>query len=796
MELSTDVLIAGAGCGGVAAALSAARLGRRVILTEPTDWIGGQLTAQAVPPDEHPWVETTGATATYRQMRDAVRERFRSQPGVTPAARRLVRINPGDGWVSTLCAEPPLIHTVLLEMLAAFRANGQLRLFTNYEPTKVQVAGDLIMAVEFTSTKGEDSLTVQAAYVLDATEEGDLLPLSGCEHVIGAESRQETGEPHALDGPANPVDQQAITWCAALEWCPGEDHTTARPADYGFWASYQAPFWPGPQLGWVTQDPETGEPLSRPLFGVDSQKDLWRFRRIRRGDRFRPPLADVTLVNWPQVDYWLLPVTGESEDLRDQRLEAARGLTLSFIYWLQHYAPRPDGGTGYPGLRLSGDALGTEDGLAAAPYIRESRRIRAEFTVREQHIGVGARAGFKGAEPFPDSVGVGSYRIDRDCILDTGRAIIYLCPVNDIPDPEASAVPAGSPASSGADAPLAGRRAAPARRKSSRGRASASSRAPMSLAVDLCDLMDTFGTDERCREALEGLRWPGGPRCPRCQSDKLSRMYKRDQFDCDSCGYQFSVTAGTIFHDTHLPLRKWFLAVYVMTESRKGVSANQLKRMLGVSYKTAWYLCHRIRAAMAEANPAPLTGTVETDETFLGGKLRRKAGEPRLDSSLDHQELRERRREAGREWHKHRTIVLGAVERGGRVRLQVAPHNRKGNVMTFLESAVDDHATAIYSDELRSYDGLGDEDTIHATVNHAAGDWVRGDVHTNTIESVWSLLDRAIMGSYHRLSVKHLPAYLSEFEWRFNNRENAYLFRDTLMRLLAADPLQYKSLIA
>jgi transposase-like protein len=314
----------------------------------------------------------------------------------------------------------------------------------------------------------------------------------------------------------------------------------------------------------------------------------------------------------------------------------------------------------------------------------------------------------------------------------------------------------------------------------------------MSLPVDLIDLMDAFGTDERCRAALEGLRWPCGPLCPRCQSPKLSRMYKRDQFDCDSCGYQFSVTAGTIFHDTHLPLRKWFLAVYVMTESRKGVSANQLGRMLGVSYKTAWYLCHRIRAAMAEAQPRPLTGVVETDETYLGGKPRRKAGHPQHGEAFD----TERRRQASQDWHHNKTIVLGAVERGGEVRLQMVPHARKGNVLAFLESAVDDHAAAIYSDEFQSYAQVGDADTVHASVNHRAGEWARGDVHTNTIESVWSLLDRAIMGSYHKLSVKHLPAYLQEFEWRFNNRENLYLFRDTIMRLLAAETLPYKTLTA
>ena len=256
-------------------------------------------------------------------------------------------------------------------------------------------------------------------------------------------------------------------------------------------------------------------------------------------------------------------------------------------------------------------------------------------------------------------------------------------------------------------------------------------------------------------------------------------MYKRDQFDCDSCGYQFSVKAGTIFHDSHLPLRKWFVAVYLMTESRKGVSAMQLKRVLGIgSYKTAWYLCHRIRAAMVETAPAMLSGVVETDETYLGGK-------PRNPGT---------KKEAAR--RRNKTIVLGAVERGGDVRLQMVPHSRKGNVMQFLTATVADETKAIYTDEFRSYDKIGDANTVHASVNHRAREFARGEVHTNTIESVWSLLDRAIMGSYHQLSVKHLPAYLAEFEWRFNNRENPYLFRDTLARLVGADALPYKELIA
>jgi transposase-like protein len=305
----------------------------------------------------------------------------------------------------------------------------------------------------------------------------------------------------------------------------------------------------------------------------------------------------------------------------------------------------------------------------------------------------------------------------------------------------------------------------------------------LELSLDhpsLMSLLDAFGTDEECRIVLEELRWPKGPRCIRCDSDKLSRIYERDQFDCDACGYQFSVMAGTIFHDSHLPLRKWFVATFLICEAKKGISALQLKRTLGVSYKTAWYLTHRIRAAMVGADTTQLTGIVEADETYIGGKSKGFAN----------------KREAARGRLANKTVVLGAMERGGRIRLRVAPNNRKHHIGRFLAEVVADDATAIYTDELRSYDHVGDHNTIHESVNHKAKEWVRGQVHTNTAESAWSLFDRAVIGSYHQLSRKHLPAYLAEFEFRFNNRENPYLFRDTLTRLLTSENLPYRTLTA
>jgi transposase-like protein len=286
--------------------------------------------------------------------------------------------------------------------------------------------------------------------------------------------------------------------------------------------------------------------------------------------------------------------------------------------------------------------------------------------------------------------------------------------------------------------------------------------------------MDRFHSDDRCREYLEELRWPDGVTCPRCESDKISRLQKRDQLECDPCRYRFSVTAGTIFHDSHLPLRKWFAAIYLMCEAKKGVSANQLKRTLKVAYKTAWYLCHRIRAAMKDYDTEPLTGTVEVDETFIGGK---KSGK-------------------GRGYIGNKAMVLGAIERGGSIRLRVEKRRDRKTLHGFIKSQVDDATQNIYTDDWHAYDGCGDENTKHARVTHSEEEWVRGDVHTNTIEGAFSLLKRSIVGSYHQISAKHLPAYLDEFEFRFDNRDNPYMFRDTLLRLIASDKVTYEELTA
>jgi hypothetical protein len=416
-ELETEILIVGGGLGGVAGALAALRLGRKVVLTEETDWIGGQLTAQAVPPDEHPWIEATGCTAMYQRLRRGVREYYRRNYPLLPEARFDMQLNPGQGRVSPLCHEPRVALAALYELLAPYLASGQVEIILNCHPTAVEMQGDWVRSITLCDGAGDGEVSIRAPYVLDATELGDLLQLGEVEHVIGAESRAQTGEPHALAGDADPLDQQAVTACFALDHLPDQDHTIDKPSDYDFWRSYKAEFWPGPQLGWVFIDPVTLDVRRQAIFekSVGSHsEDLWSFRRIFFRGHYPPGQypSDITLVNWPQNDYCLGPLVGVSEEERRRHIRGAQQLSLCWLYWMQTEAPRHDGGTGYPGLRLRHDVVGTRNGLAKHVYVRESRRIRAEFTVLEQHVGVEARGSLEGAEVFGDSVGTGSYRID------------------------------------------------------------------------------------------------------------------------------------------------------------------------------------------------------------------------------------------------------------------------------------------------------------------------------------------------------------------------------------------------
>ena len=414
-EAQTDILIVGAGLGGVAGALAALRLGKRVILTEETDWIGGQLTSQAVPPDEHPWIESHGCTASYRELRNRVRGWYRRNYPLLPEHHRNPKLNPGGGYVSALCHEPRASLNAMHEMLAPYLSSGQLTLWQEAIPVSVETNGDIVVAVTLRHLDTGDDTVVTAPFVLDATELGDLLELGNVEHVIGSEAQSQTNELHALPQ-ADPLDQQAVTWCFAVDHLPGEDHTIEKPAQYDFWKGYQADFWPDRQLSWHDVHPITLEARYRAIFekqeGDERPHDFWHYRRIL--DKAKYPAgtfaSDITLVNWPQHDYWLGPLLGVDEAEKAKHLEGSRQLSLSLLYWMQTEAPNIEGGYGYPGLRLRSDITGTRHGLAKAVYVREARRIEAEFTVVEEHVGVEMSP--NGPAKFADSVGVGSYRID------------------------------------------------------------------------------------------------------------------------------------------------------------------------------------------------------------------------------------------------------------------------------------------------------------------------------------------------------------------------------------------------
>ncbi|MBI5688912.1 MAG: FAD-dependent oxidoreductase [Verrucomicrobia bacterium] len=416
-----DVAVLGGGAGGIAAALALAEAGRTVVMTEEYPWIGGQFTSQAVPPDEHGWIERFGCTRNYRRFREGVRAYYRAHYPLRPECRDNPRLNPGNGWVSPLCHEPRVALAVLESLLAPHVSSGRVRILRQHRPVAVRCDGDdRLAAVTARDLVAGADLELRAAYFLDATENGDVLPLAGVEFVSGAEARSETGEASAPEQAA-PANVQAFSVCFVLEERAGEDHVIAPPERYAFWRAYLprlTPPWPGPLLGWAGLNPRTMQ-VMRYNFNPHREKPglfsgLWAFRRIIDRAQFLPGAyaSDVCLVNWPMIDYLEGDLLTGEENTRAARVADAQQLSLSMVHWLQTEAPRPDGGVGWPGLRLRGDLLGTANGLAMAPYIRESRRIRAVKTIVEREVSATFRPGETLAERYEDSVGIGYYRID------------------------------------------------------------------------------------------------------------------------------------------------------------------------------------------------------------------------------------------------------------------------------------------------------------------------------------------------------------------------------------------------
>lgn len=290
------------------------------------------------------------------------------------------------------------------------------------------------------------------------------------------------------------------------------------------------------------------------------------------------------------------------------------------------------------------------------------------------------------------------------------------------------------------------------------------------MDTNLVEMMQKFNSEDRCREYIEALRWPSGVCCTRCGSVSVSKIAKRHQYDCNGCRYQFSPMAGTVFHDSHLPLTKWFLAVYLICESKKGISANQIKRTLGISYKTAWYLCHRIREAMKSDTSEKLNGIVEADETFVGGAYDR------------------RRKRASYE----KPCVVGVIQRGGEVRAQKIPSRGARAISGFIKESVEPGGR-LMTDDYAGYQKIG-RDYQHSIINHSKLEYVEGMTHTNSIENFWSLFKRGVIGSFHKVSEKHLDRYLDEFTYRFNGREDERLFQNTIRNLVNGKTLTFEQL--
>lgn len=403
-----DIAIIGGSLGGVQAAISAAKNNKKVYMCEETDWVGGQLTSQAVPPDEHPWIEKFGATKRYLDYRKKVREFYRAIPEFKEEVRNKEIFCPGNSWVSRVAHEPKVALKILIEMMQEYIDDG--RIVIDYETIAVEseVIDDVIHSVTVRNMKNGEEKKIEAQFFLDATDCGDLLPIVGAEYRIGAEAKSETKEMHAPDE-ANPEDMQPVTWVAALELNPDGDYRIEKPDEYDYFASLGVPYDDNKLFSWYCADANTQCKVKMAMFDGEVEEKplgLWSYRRVVDTANYTDGRKEITLFNWPQNDYSLGNVF-EDKDAK-KHLEMARKLTLCAVYWLQNDAPRVDGGKGYK-VKLRPDIMGTEDGLAKAPYIRESRRIVAKETIYEQNVSMKMNE-----EPpvLKDSVGVGHYAID------------------------------------------------------------------------------------------------------------------------------------------------------------------------------------------------------------------------------------------------------------------------------------------------------------------------------------------------------------------------------------------------
>ncbi len=286
-------------------------------------------------------------------------------------------------------------------------------------------------------------------------------------------------------------------------------------------------------------------------------------------------------------------------------------------------------------------------------------------------------------------------------------------------------------------------------------------------------LEERFASEDQCMAFLVAKRWPASVRCPRCKSEKVHKLSRPWKWQCKQCaknGYRFSPLVGTIFENTNVPLRVWFRVIFEMCHAKKGVSALQIYRTLGGkstskkgSYRTAWYMCHRVRAAMQSEEFIKLTGVVEVDETYVGGKNKNRHKNKRTPGTGG----------AGKQ------TVIGAISRKGKVVAKVIENTDTKTLESFVRQTVAPDVDLLATDDHKGYRHLLDE-YPHEFVNHTVGEYVRGAVHTGSIDSFWALLKRGIIGTFHKVGTEYLPLYINEFSFRFNNRRNADIFDDVI----------------
>lgn len=419
-QLSVDILVVGGGVGGVAATLQALKSGLTVCLTEETDWLGGQMTAQGVSAlDENYLVDTSGASRNYQELRKAIRSHYLNSYKLSKAGKEQLRpiswtgdttpkgieyFNPGNCWVSWLAFEPIVAVAEIDRLLKPYLDKGQLTVLLRHKATTTSGKSGKVQIVNLVSLDDGSLVKIKPSQVIDATECGDLLALAKIPYVSGAESKSQTHEPHAPEND-NPDNVQDFVYPFVVEFCPGENHVIDKPPGYEQFRDQGKFSFDGYQMFSgrdFTKGPKAGEKFP-----------FWTYRRLIDQSMFANGAysKDLAMINWSSNDLRGLNIIDQPAKTMSERLAEAKKLSLGFLYWLQTEAPRDDGGKGYPELLLRKDVLATEDGLSKYPYIREARRIIARTTVLEQDIASATNKNAR-AKVFNDAVGVGLYPID------------------------------------------------------------------------------------------------------------------------------------------------------------------------------------------------------------------------------------------------------------------------------------------------------------------------------------------------------------------------------------------------